>query len=672
MIFRRASRTLAGPLAAALAFGAALPSLAAEAVDEAMIAEQRALFLAVYEPAERGDWGPVEALDRADRERLSAYLLWPDLRAAYLRAVLHETDTKVVNDYLAEYGTLKPARELRYRYALALAGRNDLEGFRDVYDAFYQGRGIARLDCIALRAEIDDEDRERSVAQRAQDLWLVAQSQVDECDPLFDQLKARGLIGTEAYRQRYALAIEARNFTLAHWLGKSIDDEHAAVARRWLAAQSDPERFLKRHADPDAAVPRLAEQIAYAVERLTYADPVRARAFWAPVRDRLDLDEDARIATDRHIALWTARDRLPGAYELLTALDDATRDTEVKRWLARTSLREGAWTRLVGDIAQFDAVEGEREEWRYWHAVALARTGRGDEARVVFDALARERSFYGFLAADAIGAPYALATGDGVIDEALVAELATREALLRARELYRVGLDGRGRSEWDSAVRQLTPAEQYHAAVLADRWDWHSRAIATVAAIGEYDDLGLRYPLPFRDEFEQHANSASIETTWAYGIARSESLFMRDVRSSAGAIGLMQLMPATGRRVARAIDLPYAGIDTLTDPVDNIRLGTTYLRQMADRYDGNTVLATAAYNAGPRRVDAWLPSDVPMAATAWIETIPFNETRRYVRRVKAAQAIFHWRMTGEVRRLSDILTDVAPRDDARVAQRLTQ
>ena len=135
---------------------------------------------------------------------------------------------------------------------------------------------------------------------------------------------------------------------------------------------------------------------------------------------------------------------------------------------------------------------------------------------------------------------------------------------------------------------------------------------------------------------------------------------MRDVRSRAGAIGLMQLMPATGKQVARSINLPYSGLDTLTNPEVNIRLGTTYLGQMADRYGGNQVLATAAYNAGPHRVDAWLPQVGDLDARVWIENIPFNETRAYVRRVLAAETIFHWRMTGEARRLSDEMLVVSP------------
>ena len=135
---------------------------------------------------------------------------------------------------------------------------------------------------------------------------------------------------------------------------------------------------------------------------------------------------------------------------------------------------------------------------------------------------------------------------------------------------------------------------------------------------------------------------------------------MADVRSSAGAIGIMQLMPDTGRDTAKEIRLPYAGVTTLIDPGSNIRLGTTYLGKMLNRFGGNPILATAAYNAGPRNVESWLPASDDVDARIWIENIPFNETRQYVRRVLATDTIFHWRMTGEMRRLSSTLPTISP------------
>ena len=136
---------------------------------------------------------------------------------------------------------------------------------------------------------------------------------------------------------------------------------------------------------------------------------------------------------------------------------------------------------------------------------------------------------------------------------------------------------------------------------------------------------------------------------------------MRDIRSDAGAIGVMQILPETGKRMAREISQPYFGRATLTDTASNIRLGTMYLRKMFDRFDENRVLATAAYNAGPLKVATWLPNAGQMDVRIWIENIPYNETRQYVRRVLTAISIFHWRLTGQTRRLS---TDLSTIDSA--------
>jgi soluble lytic murein transglycosylase len=630
-------------------------------------ADGRALFMRVYETVERGDWSPVENLAANERHILEEYVLWPDLRAAWLRANLKQVPRTEMDTFLSRHGTLRPARDLRYRYALHLGRTGKLPAFQRIYQQYYQGSGVAALDCLSLQADIA-AGRHARVPGRAIDLWLVGRSQVDECDPVFDYLRDRGLLGEDEYRKRFALAIEAREFRLARWLGKSIDQEHVATAGRWIQAQSDPQRFLARH-DRSQDSESYGAQLAYAAERLTYRDPAAALHHWETVEPHYGFATEQTLRVRRHIALWTARDNLPGGHTLLAALPRAAQTDEVMRWRARSSLREQDWQRLLDDIDAMAGAERSREEWRYWRAVALQRTGQADRARTLLEPLSEERSYYGFLAADELGLPYALDHESLAASDAALAELEKQPAIRRARELFLVGLEARGRSEWDAAVRNLSTAEQRQAAILADRWGWHSRAITAAAGLRAYDDLAIRYPLPWQDLFEAASTAARIDPTWAYGVARSESLFMRDVRSSAGAIGLMQLMPTTGKRVARTLRVPYAGLATLVDPAVNIRLGTGYLGQMAERFGGNRVLATAAYNAGPHRVDEWLPRDNPEDARAWIENIPFNETRKYVKRVLTAQTIFQWRMNGSVRRLSDELPVIAAAGDIRLASR---
>ena len=630
----------------------------------AEVEAQRELFLDVYPAVERGSWGPVDALDDDARQLLRRYVLWPDLRAAWLRANLAQTNRAEIEAFLDQYGVLKPARELRYRYALHLAKSGEREAFLNIYRQFYQGLEIAKLDCLALEAEFA-AGRGVRVAGRAIDLWSVGKSQVEECDPVFKHLIDEQRLDITHYMNRFELAIDAREFSMARWLGKSIDQRHIDIASQWLQAQRNPESFIRNYTKRSSD-PVTREQLVYAIEKVTYRDSALALELWQSISKGGRFSAEQELRTARHIALWLARDRQPGAYQQLTALPAAAQNDEVLRWRARTSLRQNKWANMLADIGAMSAKERDTEEWRYWHGVALQQSGRSEEGDAILQALAAERSYYGFLAADELGQPYAFDNNRFVADEASIARLAARPELVRARELFLVGLEGRGRSEWDAVIRRATAEDRMQAAILAHRWGWHSRAIAAAASVGEYDDLALRYPLPYDSTFQRHAADARISPTWAYGVARSESLFMRDVRSRAGAIGLMQLMPATGRDVARQIQLPYSGLDTLTDPDSNIRLGTTYLAKMAERYGGNQVLATAAYNAGPHRVDAWLPAEGSIDARIWIENIPFNETRGYVRRVFAADTIFHWRMTGETRRLSDELLLV--RADSKLAQ----
>jgi len=642
----------------------AAPVVATRIDNEQALEQQRAAFRAVHAEAERGNWLPVLQYE----ELLTDYVLWPDLRATYLRARLknaNQDEYDEVNAFLDQYGVLKPARELRYRYAMHLAEKKRLSEFLNIYRQFYQGLDIASLDCFALQAEIA-AGQENRVTKRAQELWLVGKSQADECDPVFEHLRSQNLLMKNHYADRFNLAIESKHFSLARYLARSLDARRLEEAGEWLNAQNQPEKFVA--AWLDYADTRLTKQLfAYAVERLAFDDPIAASKHWRKLASHFSFSVEQLNRVNRHNALWAARLHLPQAAEMLSSLPDEARDLETGRWFVRTQLLRRQWSEVADSIDALPADEFQKDEWQYWKAVALQESGRADRAAEIFADIAVERSYYGFLAADAINSPYALTAVPALQNQDITNAIAEKPELIRARELFFVGLEGRGRSEWDRAVRLMTSNEQTQAALLADSWGWHSRAISTVAIAGEFDDLRVRYPLPWRDVFEKHAGTAGVSNSWAYGIARSESLFMRDIRSSAGAIGVMQLMLETGRRTAREIRLPWSGLATLTDSSSNIRLGTFYLSKMFTRFDKNRVLATAAYNAGPLRVEAWLPESGSLDARIWIENIPFNETRGYVRRVLTDDAIFHWRMTGEQRRISSELPLVAASEDQRKA-----
>ncbi|MCH8337117.1 MAG: transglycosylase SLT domain-containing protein, partial [Proteobacteria bacterium] len=607
---------------------------------------------------ERGNWQPVLQFEQMLRD----YVLWPDLEASYFRSRLRIADHAQVGAFLDQHGTLKPARELRYQFSLHLADAGHLSEYLDIYRQYYQGLNIAKLDCLALQAEIR-EGRQNRIISRGLDLWLVGESQADECDPVFAHLRAASALTDDHYEKRFALAVDERHFSLARFLSRPLSTGYLEQANSWLMAQNHSLEFLRGHADRvDNGVGR--QQMIYAIERIAFSDPLLASENWIALRKKYRFTAGQQHFISRHIALWAARRQLPEASAMLYSLPPAALDAEVGRWMIRTSLRRQDWANVLRAIALLPEDEQGAEEWQYWEAVALKYAGEEEPATAKLNKLATTRSYYGFLAADALGNDYAFADSRLITDDKVAARLAEMPALIRARELFHVGLEGRGRSEWDAAVRILTPHEQAQAAILAHQWGWHSRAIATASMVGEFDDLMIRYPLPWREDFAQYSQDANINDSWAYGIARSESLFMRDIRSAAGAIGIMQILPETGKRMAREIRFPYSGLATLTDSASNIRLGTMYLRKMFDRFDENKVLATAAYNAGPLNVEAWLPGASQLDARIWIENIPYNETRAYVRRVLTADAIFHWRLTGKTRRLSTELPAINPPAEA--------
>ncbi|MDA0680218.1 MAG: transglycosylase SLT domain-containing protein [Proteobacteria bacterium] len=614
---------------------------------------QRAAFRSVHAEVEQGNWQSVHQYEAL----LKDYVLWPDLRATYLRARLELTDDAEIIAFLNQYGVLKPARELRYRYALHLAQQNRMSDYLDIYRQFYQGLEIANLDCLALQAEII-LGQENRVTKRAQNLWLVGNSQADECDPVFEHLRSQDLLDRNLYTDRFNLAIASQNFTLARYLAGSIDKKYLNEANEWIKAQAQPADFIAAYIDyADTELTR--KHFVFAVERLAFDDPLAANDSWHQLARRFSFSKKQLSATNRHIALWAARARLPQAEKLLSSLAADDQDIETGKWQVRARLIQRDWRGVVDSVDSLPDDEAQKAEWQYWKAIALQETGRVEAATAILDALAHERSYYGFLAADAVSAPYSLTEKPVLHDPEISLAIEKRPDLIRARELFFVGLEGRGRGEWDDTVRLMNSDEKTQAALLADSWGWHSRAISTVAKAGQFDDLRVRYPLPWRNEFETHADNAGISYSWVYGIARSESLFMPDIRSSAGAIGLMQLMPETGRRTALEIQMPWKGQATLTDSSSNIRLGIHYLHKMFYRFAENRVLATAAYNAGPLRVEAWLPETGSLDARIWIENIPFNETRDYVRRVLTDDAIFSWRMTGQQSRISNEMPLVA-------------
>jgi soluble lytic murein transglycosylase len=340
---------------------------------------------------------------------------------------------------------------------------------------------------------------------------------------------------------------------------------------------------------------------------------------------------------------------------------DAAVDETVRAWRIRTALADADWAAVAKHIEALPQEEAQKEEWRYWHAVALDKTDRHNQAMDEFAQLAKLRDYHGFLAADQLSWPYEMSDQPVEYTEESLQHLAQQPRFVRARELYRAEMLLDARREWEQAIQGMPDTELKLAAVLAQQWGWHDCAILTVARSGDYDDLALRFPLSFSEAVQGQARARQLDPAHVYAVIRQESAFNKDARSHAGAMGLMQLMPKTGSATARKYGIPLGSMRNLFEPEKNISIGSAYLRQVMEQYDNSIVLASAAYNAGPHRVRRWLPETRSLSAASWIALIPFTETRKYVQRVLAYAAIYDWRMQREITPLRKHMPMVMPR-----------
>ena len=399
----------------------------------------------------------------------------------------------------------------------------------------------------------------------------------------------------------------------------------------------------------------------HAIDRLARKDSLKALEYWNLIRDNFEFTQAQKNQSQLRIALSAALQHEPEARALLASLDPSIMNDQAYLWLARIQLRGRDWPGLKETINRMPSHLQQENEWQYWLSRSMEAEGQLVDSLGLLEQLSGKSSYYGFLAADKLNRDYHIEQENAAsseIDEETF--LSANPHLLRARELYYLDRLVDAKREWFQALRYLDHDGIKQAATLASRWKWHDSAIRTVAKTPHRNDYSLRFPMPYKRQVLEYAQARELDPSLIYGVMRRESLFDPLARSSVGALGLMQLMPSTARLVARSLGMKRPRKSDILHVENNIRFGTHYLRTVMDRFDNNVALAAAAYNAGPRNVQRWLPRDSSMSADLWVETVPFGETRNYVQAVLAYSTVFDkslGRNTLMSSRMGDIRTE---------------
>ncbi|HIT96550.1 MAG TPA: lytic transglycosylase domain-containing protein [Candidatus Aphodousia faecavium] len=343
-------------------------------------------------------------------------------------------------------------------------------------------------------------------------------------------------------------------------------------------------------------------------------------------------------------------------------------------WRARAALRAQQWKTLNRYIASMPASLAKQDNWTYWRGRALTQIGQKESAQTYWQQLRSVRTFYGKLAHEALGQSFYYSGNETVeaTPEAIEA-MGNNPGLLRAKAFYDVGMFYEGNLEWQWSIRTMNPAQLLAASQWGEKHSLLHRAINTAIKVAEHYPVEheLLYPRPFEDEIETYAKKAKVDTDWVFGLIRQESRFIAAAQSNVGANGLMQIMPATAKWIAKGLGIENFKSEDIYEIDTNIYFGTTYLRSLLDRLDNNIILATAGYNAGPNRASRWQRSlpNVTEAAV-FIETIPFTETRNYVQNVLANTVEYAHGQNKTIKSFKDWLGVIDPEADTSTEEKI--
>ena len=492
-------------------------------------------------------------------------------------------------------------------------------------------------------------------------LWLVGRSQPDQCDPLFERALQTGMIDDSLIWQRMLLTSRRNQPKMTAYLSGLLRSKEVKQWGNQLnQVHRNPKSTIKKNLSKWVESSYGRDLIKYGMVRITRKNPKNGAEFWQSLKNR-NPDAISRLAeTEREIAQILGWRRHKSAYKWLARLPESLQDQSILELMARNALATENWSGVLNSISLMPAAEANRPGWNYWRARALHQNSRHKEAEAILVSLADRRDFYGFLAADQMGLDYNLWQAGKSFDSSNFRSLIKKEpAVARIREWLALRKPYNARRELNHLTNSRNGDSDFwlQASELFHQWGWYDGAIRSAYTSGKHDqiDLSVTYPSPYLNNVRREAIRSSVPEHWIYGIMRQESLFIHDIRSGADAIGLMQLLPSTARRVAQRNGLKRPSRKDLSNASLNIRLGVSYFRSLLDRTKGNPVNSLIGYNAGPKRIKQWKSSIKASDPAMFVESIPFTETRNYIKKILVNFIIYEEIHNSEHTRIRDYL-----------------
>lgn len=589
----------------------------------------------------------------ANINSLKGYPLYPYLVYEKLNNNFSTASPAEINRFLDENTPSRLADSVWQRWIKRLSNEKQWVKIRDIYNP---QRANTASQCYYLTARYHTKHFTLKDITQATDLWMSAKSQPKACDFIFNKLIKSKRISKNDIWQRLELAMDKRNRKLAHSLIKHLPSDEVNIAKQYINAYKNPKKALKSKYIGKGRYSR--KVIRYAIKRITQRNYKEGAKYWKRYKNKAPFTPAERYTIEGHLALRAAFNLDDNALKQLKRIPPRYRSNEVNIWLARMALREGKWKTLLTTIGNLDEKSQSEETWIYWKARAEEKLGKKIIAKKAYQSLAENASFHGFLAADHLDKDYHVLDNQQHNWKAEIKKVSNHPAIARAVEWFYQGNDSLAFREWLWAIDHMNKKDVLAAAALALQLEKTVLAVRTVAKIEDWNQISLRFPLLYKNLIKEISAKNEVNPAWVYGVMRRESVFNKTAQSSANARGLMQLLPSTARHVGRQLGIDRVRKSDLFTPKININLGSAYLSSMLSKFDGSYAKATAGYNAGPSRSKRWTPEQT-IEADRWVDSIPFKETRRYVRAVMAYTTIYDHKLTlGNEKRISQNLTPI--------------
>ena len=619
-----------------------LAILSAQFVQPTFAASIEADFKAAYANYQKGR---MDAFERNAARIPKSHPLYTYID--YWRLKEDNASPDLLINFVERYPNSPLADRFRHELAGLYALADNWPAFRTQFQQL--NNPTQELRCFDLHLRVREGSRkavEDSIA-----LWKTDKNLPESCTQLFNTLMTQGTLTREDIYQRLRLALDANNLSLARAMDAMLPAEERMAADALAMAQRRGDELIQ-----SAPTQRSEREAAlYALSLFAKLDPAGAAHLWENQSGKY-AEPEQRYGWGQ-IAMHAARKHDPRATDWFSraGLPNATPFSDLQAmWRARAALRTGKWQEIYLVIESMPAEMKEESVWRYWKARALKNLNAHYPANLIFARLSQEDDYYGLLALEELPPRIETQPAKYQVTPDDLTEAESNPGLQLALTLRRMDFASDAQAEWMRALQGMADRQLIAAAELALREGWHDRAITTALRTKSEHNFDLRFIAPYRDLASAYASENNLDEAWVYGLIRQESRFMSYARSGVGAQGLMQIMPNTAKWIASQLGLNRKAAASVNSPETNIRFGTYYLKRIYDSLEQSPVMATAGYNAGPGRARRW-QADIPLEGAIYVESIPFQETRNYVKRVMTNAMFYRTRFGGDKRSLKDRL-----------------